>query len=288
MAIDIITSIVEAAETYDLTTLANVKLDLDIAAGNLFSTTADTASGNVLPFAGTYGISKGQSASGGNIAAGATVQLVGVNSVTLSAAVLGDVPEGAQILFGDDVSADVFLARAISLSSTAIQNYCGRKFAVETVQDQVNFLNGRDGWQNENGLSRLQLSKGPIVSVTSVVVDDAGTDVTLVEGVDFTIDAAKAQLIRTDAVTGRPIQWRSWQTTVVYVAGFAPLPADIDDACSRMTKKAFWARGRDPSIMETSQGMVGSTKYWVSTSPDGNIPPEISDILDKYRQIVFA
>lgn len=288
MALDIITTVVEAAETYDLTTLPNVKLDLGIPTGVIFTTSADTATGQVLPFLSTEGITKRQQASGPNIAPGAVALIVGPGSVTLSAAILGDVPAETPILFGADVQSDLFLTRAITLSSTAIQNYCGRKFAAETIQDEFIFTEDHNQWQEIRDLPRLQLSKGPLISITSVVINEDGTDVTLEEGVNFIIDQDKAQLIRIHESTGRPSRWRGWNTTVIYTAGYATLPADIDDACSRMTKKAFWARGRDPSIMEQSQGMVGSTKYWVTSSPDGNLPPEICDILDKYRSIVIA
>jgi hypothetical protein len=288
MALDIITTVVEAAETYDLTTLANVKLDLGIPTGVMFTTSADTPSGQVLPFLATYGITKGKQASGDNIVPGCTVQLVGPDSCTLSAAIMGDIPAGTQITFGDDAAADTFLTRAITLSSMAMQNYCGRKFAVETIQDEFIWTEDHNEWQEIRDLARLQLSKGPLISVTSVVVDEDGTEVTLEEGMNFIIDQDKAQLIRIHESTGRPSRWRGWNTTVIYTAGYATLPADIDDACSRMTKKAYWARGRDPSVMEISQGSLGSTKYWVATTPDGNLPPEICDILDKYRSIVIA
>jgi hypothetical protein len=299
MPVDTITTITQVAETYDLTTLTSVKLDLGIPAGTAFSTTADTPSGQVLPFAATYGITKGQQVSGTNIAPGSIVQVVGANSITLSANILGDVPSGTAILIGDDATADAFLMRAITLSSAAIQNYCSLRFAVETVQDQFTFVEGKDSRWNDNSLQRLQLSKAPgcpnpvgwSLSVSSVVVLDVeGNDLTLTEGTDFLVDVTKAQLIRicSDSNDNRPINWWAQQTTVIYTAGYAPIPSDIDDACSRMVKKAFWARGRDPSIMEQSQGGLGSTKYWVTTSPDGNLPPEICDILDKYRAIVFA
>lgn len=296
MATDTITTIVTPADDYTLTTLANVKLDLGIPTGAIFTTSADTPFGNVLPFAGTFGINKGAQASGLNIQPGSTVQVISGTSVTLSAVLLGDVPAATPVLIGADVSADTFLTRAILMNSTAIQTYVGMQFAVETIQDQINFVERRADWQNDNSLTCIQLSKGPgciqptgwMLSVTSVVVTINGVEKTLVEDTDFIVDVNKAQLIRISETSGLPINWQSYMTTIIYEAGYATIPADIDDACSRMVKKAFWARGRDPSIMEQSQGGLGSTKYWVTTAPEGNLPPEICDILDKYRTIVFA
>lgn len=296
MATDIITTIVTPADDYTLTTLANVKLDLGIPTGATFTTSADTPSGNVLPFAGTFGINKGAQASGLNIQPGSTVQVISGTAITLSAVLLGDVPAATPVLIGADVSADAFLTRAILMNSTAIQTYVGMQFAVETIQDQINFVERRADWQNDNSLTCIQLSKGPgcvqptgwMLSVMSVVVTINGVEKTLVEDTDFIVDVNKAQLIRISETSGLPINWRPYLTTIIYEAGYTTIPADIDDACSRMVKKAFWARGRDPSIMEQSQGGLGSTKYWVTTAPEGNLPPEICDILDKYRTIVFA
>jgi hypothetical protein len=292
--LDIITTVVTPAQAgatgaaYDLASLADIKTDLNINAGTAFTTSQDAASGTVLPFASTYGIAKGQNVVGLNIPPGATVQLVGPNTVTMSAAVLGDVPAGSSILFNVDATADAFLARRITLSSAAIQKYCNRQFPIETIQDQFNFLRGPYPWQIRQGLQVLQLSKLPLVSVSSVVVTQNEIATTYVQGVDFMVDLANSQLIRLSESTGLPIPWLPFQTTVVYQAGFATIPSDVDDACSRMVKRDWWARGRDPSVMEQATGQMGSTKFWVNPSPDGNLPAEIADLLDNYRFPVFA
>lgn len=64
---------------------------------------ADTASGNVLPFASTTGVVAGQPAAHASIVAGTVVTAVASTSVTLSAPIAADVPSGASVAFGIDV-----------------------------------------------------------------------------------------------------------------------------------------------------------------------------------------
>jgi hypothetical protein len=351
---------VGAGAAYDLATLADVKTDLNIPLGTAFSTTADVTFGNVLPFASTGGISKNQTVSGVNIAVGCTVQSVNPASITLSAAVLGDVPAGSLIIINDDATADTFLARQITLNSAAIAKYCNRQFPVETIQDLFDFPRNSYHWEIIQSLAHLNLSKQPVVQqtlvtnasaaagayvltfaaasnvvggqgavqaaippgtlvevvstaggVTSValtqplraalasgtpvlfgpgvtVTEYDGTAVILTQNTDFLVDPVLGKLTRLEASTGLPISWRPRQTVVVYPAGFVTIPPDIDDACSRMVKKAWWARGRDPSIMETGTGQMGSTRYWVDSGNGGNLPPEIREILDQYRFVTVG
>jgi hypothetical protein len=285
---DLITTVVTPASTYDLTVLANVKTDLNVPAGTPFTTSADTPSGNVLPFSSTAGIVKGQQVNGTNIQTGATVQSLTGTSVTMSAAVTGDVPAGSTIIFGDDTTIDVWLARQITLNSAAIAKYCNRQFPVETIQDQFNFLTYYYRYYLDESRTKLQLSKLPLVSVTSITVNDPAGAYTLTQGTDFMVDLARSQLIRLDASSGLPRRWDPIQTVVIYTAGFATIPSDIDDACCRMTKKAYWQRGRDPSVMERQSPGMGSEKFWVSPSPDGNLTADIADLLDNYRFLVVA
>jgi len=285
---DLITTVVTPASSYDLTTLANVKTDLNVPAGTPFTTSADVPSGNVLPFGATAGIAKGNQVNGTNILTGTTVQSLTATSVTLSTAVAGDVPAGSTITFGDDTTIDTWLSRQITLNSAAIAKYCNRQFPVETIQDQFNFLTYYYRYYLDESRTKLQLSKLPLISVTSITVNDPAGAYTLTQGTDFAIDQAKSQLIRLDASSGLPRRWDPIQTVVIYTAGFATIPSDIDDACSRMTKKAYWQRGRDPSVMEQGTPQMGNVKYWVNPSPDGNLPADIADLLDNYRFMVVA
>ncbi len=72
-----------------------------IPAGVTISTSGDTPSGSVLPFSSTTGVVNGMSVTGTNIAPGTFVLSHVVNtSVTLTQAILGDVPMSEAITFG--------------------------------------------------------------------------------------------------------------------------------------------------------------------------------------------
>ena len=99
----VVTTSVElsAPVSADVPSATTIQFNLPLAAINA-ATSADTPSGNVLPFAtspATLGIQSGMTVTGSCIAGGATVTALGATSVTLSTAVLGDVPNGSIITF---------------------------------------------------------------------------------------------------------------------------------------------------------------------------------------------
>jgi hypothetical protein len=194
-----------------------------------------------------------------------------------------------------DATATNFLQRAVTRCSRAASNFCNRVFALETLQDEIGLPH--DGWPRtvRRETFALLLSRWPVVSIASVVVD--GT--TLAEGVDFLIDSTAGQLIRLD-IWGNPKDWTGILTTVVYSAGYwlpgmtgtAPtgaltLPEDIEDAVSRMVYTRYAERQRDPLIKSEYVDGVGRLEY-ILPSSDGNLSPDVADILDNYRVPVIA
>lgn len=185
-------------------------------------------------------------------------------------------------LSASDGANDAVLKRYISSASQAAMQYCNRVFAVETVSEQ--FLTG---WQSpylRSKVEPLQLARWPIVSVTSVVEDS----VTLTAGTDYLVDATNGQITRLMS-DGRPTPWLPLLVTVVYVAGYATVPADLEDGIIRMVTKRFLAKGRDPSLRQQNIPGVLEQSFWISTGSDsGNMTPDITDILDNYRVPVAA
>jgi hypothetical protein len=183
-----------------------------------------------------------------------------------------------------DTSNDAFIAAAITRASTAIQTYCGRKFAVETLTDT--FLPERDAfnWQMPGSIKKLNLSRWPVVSITAVTsFVDPNNPQALVAGQDYLADNANGQLVRLNPNTKYRRLWEAAQIVVSYTAGFAAVPPDIQDACQRMIASSMKGRGRDPMLkMITQQGVT--REYWVDVGGrDGNFPPEVTQILDAYR-----
>ena len=183
---------------------------------------------------------------------------------------------------------DSYINSKITRISQAIYNHCNRVFAVETVQDQI--FPARESYPSQvpGGINRLQLSRWPIVSITSVTVQDGTSPATaLVAGTDYLSNAKLGQLTRLDPFTNYPTDWYPLTTTVVYSAGYTVIPGDLVDACIRLIRKDYWNRGDDPSIKRHSEGGI-DTEYWIATGTDGNFPPDIADLLENYRIPVIA
>jgi hypothetical protein len=223
MSVRIVSSVLTAASSYDLTTLANIKDDLAIPA--------------------------------------------------------------------TDTSSDTTLARFITEQSALVAQYCNRVFTIETVQDVI--MPDRDPYpyQVTGMMSELQLSRWPVVSVTSVTDQVfVGVDNTLDEGGDFIVDLERGWLTKLDPNTGYPTGWSPDQYTIQYTAGyFTPgttnPPADLEMAVLRLVTARFKARGRDPFLRSQGEPGVGQEQYWIGALPGqtGPFPPDIASVLEKYR-----
>lgn len=144
-------------------------------------------------------------------------------------------------------------------------------------------------------LSQAATATAVGVSLTSglqvVQTLGVGDTQTLVYGQDFTIDSARGWLIRLDGFTGVSVKWESEPVTVQYQAGYAPIPDDLVDATLRLVTARFRTRGRDPTVVERTQGqMVGTERYWVGGAPGqkGPFPPEIEALIAPYRLPVIG
>jgi hypothetical protein len=176
-----------------------------------------------------------------------------------------------------DGASDTVLKRYISSASLAAMQYCNRTFSVETLSEQ--FL--PDYWNRlvRGGVKPLQLSRWPLIAVVSVTENA----VVLVAGTDYLVDATNGQLTRLDS-NAYPCLWRPLPLTVVYSAGYATIPLDVEDAIIRMVTRRFSAKGRDPNLKQESVVGILERQWWIATGAEsGNLSPDISDVLDNYR-----
>ncbi len=176
---------------------------------------------------------------------------------------------------------DTQLDRYITVASLAAGQYCNRVFVVETVQDRfdITFARLRFG-----GEPHLQASRWPIVTMSSLT--ESGT--ALVKDTDYKVDVVTGKFIRLDT-NGDPTTWGQSPVLATYSAGFATIPADLEDAVIRMIRGRWFAKDRDPYTRQESIPGVRDISYWVPTGPDaGNMTPDVADILENYRQPVAA
>lgn len=206
---DPIVTVTTAASSYDLTTLANVKAELDISNGD----------------------------------------------------------------------SDTLLRRYISGASKAAAHYCNRVFAVETVSEQ--FL--MTGHHRFNPRGPLQLTRWPLITVTSVTEDDT----LLTVDDDYVVNAINGQLTR---MSGDVVScWSALGVTVVYSSGYATVPADLEDAVVRMVTRRYRAKGRDATLRSEEIPGVISQQFWIATGDEaGNLTPDVLELLNAYRSMVIA
>lgn len=163
----------------------------------------------------------------------------------------------------------------------------------------------------------VTLSKPATVTASAVsftaglsVVETIGTTSTqLIAGTDFEIDTGSslagdegaARLYRLNDL-GHPRTWSASQIMVIYQAGYAlpgdsygstiaTLPSDLQSVCIRLVVWRFRVRGRDPMLVERSQPQtIGTERYWVGGTPGqtGPYPNEIMAMLNAYRQPTVA
>lgn len=167
------------------------------------------------------------------------------------------------------------------------------------------------------GAASLQLSAPAIATATGVslntgisVAETIASNVSgLTAGKDFEIDAGSMLpgdegngfLYRLDQ-NGKPRTWPATKIVVVYQAGYelpndnltAPavaIPSNLEGACINLVVWRFRAKGRDPMLRSRSQGGdIGTEQYWVGATPGstGPYPNSIMAILDNYRTPVVA
>ncbi len=161
------------------------------------------------------------------------------------------------------------------------------------------------------GSSSLQLSapataSAPAAALSagiSVVETVAGNDTGLTAGIDFQVDLGSglpgdegaSGLYRLNQL-GNPKNWPPAKIVVVYQSGYvlpsspnqvrsAALPNDIQGVCLRFVAGRFNARKRDPLLRSRDQPNLGREEYWIGATPgqSGPYPNEIMAVLDRYR-----
>lgn len=202
-----------------------------------------------------------------------------------------DVARDELKIASNDTSNDAFISRGISQVSRVVANFCNRILVAETVQDIIYPYRDAYPHQVPGGVEKILLSRYPVITLTSVTITDGGGTVTpLVQDTDFRLDADAGQLVRLNTASGYPVRWEPIMTTVVYTAGYDPIPPDLQDVTLRLLTARFYQRGRDPTLRSQDQPGIGSRTYWVGGVPGvkGPYPEDVLALIDQYRVPVVA
>lgn len=176
----------------------------------------------------------------------------------------------------DDTSQDARLNRYIAQVSAQIHAYTQRIFPLQTYRNEF-FREWGDP-----GAGPLITSAWPIVEIVSLTEDDV-----LIAPDDY-IWKDKAGLVfrRLGAGFG---PWAGATITLDYVAGFAPLPLDIEAAALSWLTVRWTVAGRDPAIRsETIPDLITVTYESSSSTEAAAMPGAVKEMLLPYTRPAFA
>lgn len=161
----------------------------------------------------------------------------------------------------DDTTFDSLLGRLITAASRQIEAYCNRTFEIQGFSEDY------DG----NASDILFLSNTPIISVSSLLIDDES-----VESEEFKVYDDYIRLVSRLFTPGE------LNVSVEYSAGFfdpqseSP-PAELEDACVQLVAFKFNMRGANgltqKRVNQTSESFAAVA-----------IPLSVAIILDKYKR----
>lgn len=108
----------------------------------------------------------------------------------------------------------------INACSTAIENYCGRKFKEQSFEEEY------DG----TGKSYILLEQFPVISISSISIDDV-----VLDSSEYKVKKRNGVLIRKSSV------WPEGDIniTVSYVAGLTEIPAPLELACKHFVMSFY-------------------------------------------------
>jgi uncharacterized phiE125 gp8 family phage protein len=166
----------------------------------------------------------------------------------------------------------------IEQASSAIADYCGRVFAVETVEQTTDI---------DRATGVLLLERYPVRSVASIVFDGE----TLTTD-DYEIDRARGLLYRRH--NGKRAHWHCGRIVITYTGGFIlpgnegrNLPHRVERAAIELVKSMWFARTRDPLIrQEEITGIEVMTYSTIATSDA--LPSNVVGLLEGLRVAEFA
>lgn len=159
---------------------------------------------------------------------------------------------------------DALLSRLISAASDYIQTWLNRDIAMAT------YTSARDG----NSGRRLMTKNYPVLSVTSVIIDQQIIPASVNGGAGYVFDSTSIMLIGGYQFT------RGFQNvSVTYVAGYATTPNEIEQATIELVAMRYKERDR---IGQVSKSIGGETV----TFSQKDFSDSIETTLTNYKKVI--
>lgn len=160
---------------------------------------------------------------------------------------------------------DEMLQRLITACSTFMQSWMNK--TVRLV-DYVETRNGIGG-------TRLLLRNSPVASVASLSIDGQAIAARAAPGgYGYTFDDISVMVYGTCFTIGQQ------NVTIAYRAGYASVPADLEQAC--LDTIGDWFKYRD-RIGKTSEAIEGQSISFTNAS----LPARAKDVMMQYRSVVL-
>lgn len=159
-----------------------------------------------------------------------------------------------------EFESDTLLVRMIEAASAAIENYCSRTFLA------AQYTEVRDG----TGQRKLTMRHFPVTNVSSVSINGQVIPARLSPlNNGYTHDDYTLKL------SGYLFDEGMDNVVVVYTAGLATVPEDVQSACAEMVMLRYKSRDR---IGVSSKSLAGET---ISFTAD-DFPDYVTRVLDQY------
>jgi len=186
---------------------------------------------------------------------------------------LDDVKESLGI---SDASKDNILTRYINYATDLIEKYCNnRRFKETTYTDEE--VNG-------SGTHYLNLKHFPVTSITKLEYrtssDYSASDFDQVDTSDYILESSDSGMIYFPRGFVRGT--RNYRVT--YIAGYATIPHDLEEACGQLVSYLYKNAGKTEGIKSETLGRYSVT-YDKDSSADLFKKAGVFDILQFYRMI---
>jgi hypothetical protein len=180
----------------------------------------------------------------------------------MSLVALADVEAWLGLASGN--SDEALLTRLIAGASAFVETWCSRTFAL------TSYTETRDG----NGQTRMSPQNWPISTVASVTIDTTVVPArTVPGGSGFFLNGKSIQLV------GYCFNRGQANVTLVYSAGFATIPADIQQGVIELVAMRYKERDR---IGLSSVSAAGETTSYITK----DMPNSVATLLGQWRQVV--
>lgn len=159
---------------------------------------------------------------------------------------------------------DILLARLVSGVSTWVQEWIGRTIATGSYTERL----------NGNGKNVLFFLNYPVTAITSVTIDGVLIPArTVIGGAGYSFDADCLYLDGYSFSVGRQ------NVVIVYTAGFAATPADLEQAAIQLIALRY----RDKDRIGVTSRSIGPEH---TTFFQKDFPEDVQSVLWSYKRVV--